>query len=117
MAGVGDAVVVALLLVFQMLMRLALLDVLIVLSPVMVLLWVLPQTQGWTRWWAHLFGITVFQQAVQMVVLRLGAALLVYGTVSLVASVTATGAGEGGPGVHTAEDLESARARFDRRSV
>ena len=69
--------VVALLLVFQMLMRLALIDVLIVLSPVMVLLWVLPQTQGWARWWAHLFPITVFQQAVQMVVLRLGAALMV----------------------------------------
>ena len=69
--------VMALLLVFQMLMRLALLDVLIVLSPLMVLCWVLPQTQGWTRWWARLFVITVFQQAVQLVVLRLGAALMV----------------------------------------
>ena len=69
--------VMALLLVFQMLMRLALLDVLIVLSPLMVLLWVLPQTQGWTRWWVHLFPITVFQQVVQLVVLRLGAALMV----------------------------------------
>ena len=69
--------VMALLLVFQMLMRLALLDVLIVLSPLMVLLWVLPQTQGWTRWWAHLFPITVFQQAVQLLVLRFGSALMV----------------------------------------
>ncbi len=69
--------VMALLLVFQMLMRLALLDVLIVLSPLMVLCWVLPQTQGWTRWWAHLFPLTVFQQGVQLVVLRLGQALMV----------------------------------------
>jgi len=69
--------IVALLLVFQMLMRLALIDLLIVLAPVMMLLWVLPQTQGWTRWWTNLFPITVFQQAVQMVVLRLGAALMV----------------------------------------
>ena len=69
--------VMALLLVLQMLMRLALLDVLIVLSPLMVLLWVLPQTQGWTRWWARFLPITVFQQAVQLVVLRLGAALMV----------------------------------------
>ena len=69
--------VMALLLVFQMLMRLALLDVLIVLSPLMVLLWVLPQTQGWTRWWGHLFPITVFQQAVQLLVLRFGSALMV----------------------------------------
>ena len=55
--------IVALLLAFQMLMRLALIDVLIVLAPVMVLTWVLPQTQSWARWWAHLCPITVFQQA------------------------------------------------------
>ncbi len=69
--------VVAVLLVFQMLMRLALINLLIVLAPVMVLLWVLPQTQGWARWWAQLFPVTVFQQAVQMVVLSLGSALMV----------------------------------------
>ena len=69
--------VVALLLVFPMLIRLALLDLLIVLAPVMVLCWVLPQTQGWSRWWAQLLPLTVFQQAVQMVVLRLGSTLAV----------------------------------------
>ncbi|MDP2674605.1 MAG: hypothetical protein Q8Q00_06840 [Dehalococcoidia bacterium] len=69
--------IVAILLVLQMLMRLALIDVLIVLAPVASLLWVLPQTQGWFRWWANLFPITVFQQAVQMMVLRLGSALMV----------------------------------------
>lgn len=68
---------VAVLLVFQMLMRLALIDMLIVLAPVMALLWVLPQTQSWARWWADLFPITVFQQAIQMMVLRLGSALMV----------------------------------------
>lgn len=69
--------IVAILLVFQMLMRLALIDMLIVLAPVMTLLWVLPQTQGWSRWWADIFPITVFQQAIQMMVLRLGSALMV----------------------------------------
>jgi len=69
--------IVAILLVLQMLMRLALIDLLIVLAPVASLLWVLPQTQGWFRWWANLFPITVFQQAVQMMVLRLGSALMV----------------------------------------
>lgn len=68
---------VAILLVFQMLMRLALIDMLIVLAPVAALLWVLPQTQTWSRWWADLFPITVFQQAIQMMVLRLGSALMV----------------------------------------
>jgi len=69
--------IVAILLVFQMLMRLALIDMLIVLAPVMTLLWVLPQTQSWARWWADIFPITVFQQAIQMMVLRLGSALMV----------------------------------------
>jgi len=69
--------IVALLLAFQMLMRLALICMLIVLAPVMVVTWVLPQTQGWARWWAHLLPITVFQQAVQVLVLRLGTALMV----------------------------------------
>jgi hypothetical protein len=69
--------IVAILLVLQMLMRLALIDMLIVLAPVASLLWVLPQTEGWARWWANLLPITVFQQAVQMMVLRLGSALMV----------------------------------------
>lgn len=69
--------VVAVLLVLQMLMRLALIDMLIVLAPIAALLWVLPQTQSWAHWWADLFPITVFQQAIQMMVLRLGSALMV----------------------------------------
>jgi len=47
------------------------------LAPVAPLLWVLPQTQGWFRWWADLFPITVFQQAIQVMVLKLGTALMV----------------------------------------
>ena len=50
-------------------MRPALHDSLIVLSPVAALRWVLPQTQGWFRWWADLFPITVFQRALQVMVL------------------------------------------------
>ena len=80
--GVAHAVVasgyavVAVLLVLQMLLRLALIDLLIVLAPVMVLCWVLEPTQGWARWWARLFPLVVFQQAVQVAVLRLGSSLL-----------------------------------------
>ncbi|MCC6387457.1 MAG: hypothetical protein IT302_08750 [Dehalococcoidia bacterium] len=69
--------IVAILLVFQMLMRLALLAMLIVLGPIAALLWVLPQTQQWTRWWTDMFVVTVFQQAVQVLVLALGTALMV----------------------------------------
>ncbi len=61
----------------HVLMRLALLAMLIVLGPFASLLWVLPQTQQWTRWWTDMFVITVFQQAVQIMVLALGTALMV----------------------------------------
>ena len=40
-------VVMGLLLVFQQLMRLALVDVLLVLAPLAALCWILPQTHGW----------------------------------------------------------------------
>lgn len=68
---------VALLLAFQQLMRLALICLLAVLGPVMVVCWVLPQTQGWSRWWAHLLPATVMQQSVQVLTLKLGSSLMV----------------------------------------
>lgn len=67
---------VALLLVLQQLMRLALVDALLVLAPLGMLLWVLPQTQGWFRLWSDLFLATVFAQPVQMLVLKLGTLLV-----------------------------------------
>ena len=67
--------VVALLLALQMLMRLALVDVLLVVAPLALLCWVLPQTQGWARLWSTLFVSTVFVQSLQMLTLRLGVAM------------------------------------------
>jgi len=67
---------VALLLVLQQLMRLALVDALLVLSPLALLLWTLPQTQAWGRLWNDLFLTAVFAQPVQMLVLKLGTLLL-----------------------------------------
>ena len=69
------AVVMVLLLVIQQLMRLALLDVLLILAPLAALLWVLPQSHAWARWWGALFVGTVFAQAVQVLTLRLGFSL------------------------------------------
>jgi hypothetical protein len=65
-------VVMSLLLVIQQLMRLALVDVLIILAPLAALLWILPQSQGWGRRWGTFFVGTVFAQAVQVLTLRLG---------------------------------------------
>ena len=68
--------VTSLLLLLQMLMRLALLDVLIVVAPLALLCWTLPQTQGWSRLWSNTFVATVFTQFVQVLTLKLGGSLL-----------------------------------------
>src|SRR2546425_790742 len=65
-------IVMAILLVVQRLMRLALVDVLVILPPLAALLWILPQSQAWGRLWGRLFVGTVFAQAVQVLTLRLG---------------------------------------------
>ena len=62
--------VLGLLLMGQMLMRLALVDVLIVVSPLALLCWVLPQTQGWARTWSSAFSGAVFTQFVQLLTLK-----------------------------------------------
>jgi hypothetical protein len=67
--------VTGLCLVLQMLMRLALVDVLLVVAPLALVCWVLPQTQGWARRWSSTFTATVFTQFVQVVALKLGASL------------------------------------------
>ncbi len=67
--------VLLILLVLQQLMRLALVDVLLVLGPLAALCWILPQTQGWASLWAMRFISTVVAQFVQMLALGLGFAL------------------------------------------
>src|SRR5260370_13942030 len=65
-----------LLLLGQMLMRLALVDALLVIAPLALLCWVLPQTYSWARLWFSTFFGTVFVQSIQVLVLQLGAALI-----------------------------------------
>jgi hypothetical protein len=68
--------VLGLLLMGQMLMRLALVDALLIIAPLALLCWVLPQTYGWARLWFSTFFATVFVQAIQVLVLRLGADMI-----------------------------------------
>lgn len=68
--------VVGFLLVAQMLLRLALLDVLIVTAPLGFLCWALPQTQAWARLWTTTFIATALVQFLQILALRLGALLV-----------------------------------------
>ena len=70
-------VIVGLLLVLQMLMRLAWIDVLMVAAPLAAACWVLPQTQGWAQTWNEHFVGSVFTQFVQVIALKLGGILLV----------------------------------------
>ena len=55
----------------QMVLRLALIDILIALAPIALGLWILPHTAGWGRHWLRLFMATVFQQAIQLIALAL----------------------------------------------
>ena len=59
-------------LLIQMVLRLALIDLLLVLAPAAMGLWILPHSSGWSRHWLRLFMTTVFQQAVQLIALALG---------------------------------------------
>ncbi len=56
----------------QMVLRLALIDILLALAPIALGLWILPHTSGWGRHWLRLFMTTVFQQAIQLIALALG---------------------------------------------
>jgi hypothetical protein len=70
-------VVAGLVLLIQMLMRLAWIDVLLVAAPVAAACWVLPQTPGWAQSWNQHFTGAVFTQFVQVVALKLGGMPLV----------------------------------------
>ena len=62
--------------IMQMVLRLALIDILLALAPIALGLWILPHTAGWGRHWLRLFMTTVFQQAVQLIALALGLGFL-----------------------------------------
>ena len=62
--------------IVQMVLRLALIDILLALAPIALGLWILPHTSGWGRQWLRLFMTTVFQQSVQLIALALGIGFL-----------------------------------------
>lgn len=68
--------VIGVVLLLQLLLRLALINVLYVAAPLALLCWVLPITQRWARLWTTLFAGVVFSQFLQVLALKLGGALL-----------------------------------------
>lgn len=73
--------------VLQMLMRLVLVDVLLIVAPLGLLCWILPQTQRWARLWSSTFVSAVFTQFLQVTALVLAGDLL---------SIIGAGAGPAG---------------------
>ena len=82
--------VMNLLLAGQLLLRLALLVLLIVLAPLAMLCWGLPQTQGYARLWTSTFAATVFVQFFQVSVLALGGMLISYASTAHLLSLDST---------------------------
>jgi hypothetical protein len=68
-------VIALVLLVLAYVVRYALLAVLVVIAPVAAICTALPETRGYSRTWLRLFLVTVFMQAVQLVVLRVSVTL------------------------------------------
>ena len=68
--------VMGLLLLIQMLTRLALIDLMLVVAPLALVYWVLPQTYAWAQTWFLTFFGTVFAQVAQVLVLYLGTGLI-----------------------------------------
>jgi len=65
-----------LLLILQMLMRLALVDVALVLAPAGIVLYLLPGTRQWGEKWSGIFIAAIFTQFVQVLALKLGETLI-----------------------------------------
>ena len=59
--------ITVLLVIAQFVMRIVLLNLLIVISPLGMLMWALPETSGWGRRWVSLFTTTLFQHGIQIV--------------------------------------------------
>lgn len=68
-------VIALVLLVLAYVVRYALLAVLVVVAPMAALCTALPETRGYARTWLRLFLVTVFMQAVQLLVLRVAVTL------------------------------------------
>lgn len=66
-------VITLVILMLAYVIRYALLGILVVTAPIAALCTVLPETRGYARTWTRLFLVTVFMQAVQLMVLRVAA--------------------------------------------
>ena len=68
--------VAGIVLLIQMLIRVAVVDVMLAVAPIALVCWVLPQTQRWASQWNSIFFGTVFVQVLQVAAIKLGGGTL-----------------------------------------
>jgi hypothetical protein len=71
-AFAAGSTILLLLILWQLLVRVAVIDVLIVTAPLAMICWVLPQTQRWTELWTRTFVGMLLVQPVQLLALNVG---------------------------------------------
>ena len=74
--GIIVYLVLFLFLVFQIFTRLALLDFLIIISPLASVCWILPQTRRAAEWWLGLLCATLILQPLQLLMVAMGMSLV-----------------------------------------
>lgn len=67
--------ILCVLLIFQIFTRLALLDFLIILAPLAIICWILPQTRRAAEWWLGLLCVTLIVQPLQLLMVAMGLSL------------------------------------------
>lgn len=63
---------IILLIIGQFIMRIVLINLLIMLSPLAMILWALPETAGWGKKWMGTFTMTLWQHGLQLVCFSMG---------------------------------------------
>ena len=51
----------------QFVLRIVMINLLIIISPLAMVAWALPETSGWGRRWVQMFGVTLATQAIQLI--------------------------------------------------
>ena len=70
-------VIVFLFTIFQLVGRLVVIDLLLVLSPLWMLMWLLPQTKPYAEFSSRVLTVTIFEQAIQLIAFTVAAKFLV----------------------------------------
>lgn len=69
--------IVVMFIIFQIIGRVVIIDLLLVLSPLWMLMWLLPQTKPYAEFSSRMLTVTIFEQAIQRVAFTVGAKFLI----------------------------------------